>query len=359
MSPAEVSVIVPAYNRARFIGRTIDCVLGQTYPSARVILVDDGSTDGTADLVEARYAGNPRVQLLRQENRGVSAARNAGLDAATGEYVAFLDSDDLWRPWKLTVQVACLERLRAHGVGLLWTDMDLVDNHGTVKVPRATRSQYSAYRLFTIDEMFASSARLEDLAPEVAPPAPDVRVYWGDVYRCIALGNLCATASVIMTRERARQAGRFDESMRTGEDHAYHLEACAHGPAAFLDVASFLYREGAADQLTAPRHQLTIAKNALATIEATLARDGARLALPRALVDRKLASLHAWIGALEVDDGDHADARRHLVTSLRKNARQPKAWGMLAAASLPPALARRLRATLRTLLGAGSAPHHA
>jgi GT2 family glycosyltransferase len=347
MSSPEVSVIIPAYNRAHLLGRTVECVLGQTYPSCHVIVVDDGSTDGTDVLATARWGNNPRVRLLRQENRGVSAARNAGLRAATGDYIAFLDSDDVWRPWKLAVQVACLERLRAFGVGMLFSDMDLVDDRGAVTRAAANRTSYGAYRLFSMDEMWASSAALEELVPGIAAPAPGLRVYWGDVFKCIAMGNLCPTPSVILTRERARAVGGFDETMRTGEDHAYHLRTCSLGPVAFLDAATFSYRKGASDQLTAKQHELAIAENALATIEGTLLRDRARLALPAALVTRKLAHLDAWIGALRVDAGDHAGARRHLLRSLRRDPRALRTWGLLAAASLPPTLTRGLRSWLR------------
>jgi GT2 family glycosyltransferase len=347
MSVTEVSVIIPAYNRAHLITRTIDCVLAQTYPNCHVILVDDGSTDGTERVVAQRYGDDPRVRVARQTNRGVSAARNLGLALATGGYVAFLDSDDVWRPWKLAVQIACLERLRGEGVEMVWTDMDLVDEHGVLTKAGANRSSYGAYQLFSMHEMFSSSAALEEVAPELEPPAPGLRVYWGDVYRCIAMGNLCPTPSVLLTRARAEQVGGFDESMRSGEDHAYHLRTCSFGPAAFLDVASFSYRKGARDQLTAEAHQLAIAENALKTIETTLERDGARLALPPALVRNKLAALHARIGALRVDVGDHAGALSHLVRSLRKNPRRPAAWGMLAAASLPPPVTSGLRSCLR------------
>jgi GT2 family glycosyltransferase len=355
MRPAEVSVIIPVFNRASLIERTIDSALGQTYPSCHVIVVDDGSTDGTDAVIEARYAGHPRVRLLREDNRGVSAARNAGLAEAGGDLVAFLDSDDVWRPWKLSVQVACLERLRAHGVGMIWSDMDLVDDQGNVTVANANRSSYGAYGLFAMNQIFSSSAPLAELAPDVAAHAPGVHVYWGDVYRYIAMGNLCPTPSVLLTRERAEQVGGFDESMRVGEDHGYHLRTCSFGPAAFLDAATFSYRKGVDDQLTAHPNQLSIAENTLRTIEGVLARDGARLALPPALVARKLAHLHAWIGELMVDGGDHAAARRHLLRGLRKNPRQAKAWGMLAAALLPPLVTQRVRSSLRAARGAARA----
>lgn len=100
-----VSVVIPTYNYARFIERAIVSVLAQTHRPAEVIVVDDGSTDETAGVVE-RY--EPRVRYLRQENSGVSAARNAGVNASTGELVAFLDADDEWVPNKLELQVEAL-----------------------------------------------------------------------------------------------------------------------------------------------------------------------------------------------------------------------------------------------------------
>src|SRR5438874_2268449 len=90
------SVIIPAYNRATLIGQTLDSVFAQNRNDMEVIVVDDGSTDGTLDIV-ARYGD--RVRILQQSNKGPGAARNAGLRAATGDYVAFLDSDDVWFPW--------------------------------------------------------------------------------------------------------------------------------------------------------------------------------------------------------------------------------------------------------------------
>lgn len=98
-----VSCIIPAYNSARFIDEAIESVLTQTVPVAEIIVVDDGSTDGTVQAL-ARYG--ERVRVVRQSNAGPAAARNNGIRNSTGAFIAFLDSDDLWKPEKIEVQLA-------------------------------------------------------------------------------------------------------------------------------------------------------------------------------------------------------------------------------------------------------------
>lgn len=108
MAEKLVSVIIPAYNRAATIKRAVDSVLCQTYPDIEVIVVDDGSTDNTAEIVN-EYDDN-RVQLIRQkEHGGASKARNTGIASAKGEYIAFQDSDDEWFPDKLRCQIELME----------------------------------------------------------------------------------------------------------------------------------------------------------------------------------------------------------------------------------------------------------
>lgn len=102
-----ISVVIPAYNREGTIREAVESVLAQTWTDLEVIVVDDGSTDATADVVEAIPDG--RVRCIRRENGGACRARNAGIDAARGEYVAFQDSDDLWLPEKLEKQMQALE----------------------------------------------------------------------------------------------------------------------------------------------------------------------------------------------------------------------------------------------------------
>src|SRR4051812_20102412 len=94
-----ITVIIPAYNSRRLVAGAIDSAFAQTYAPLEVIVIDDGSQDGTAEIVEERYGS--RVRLLSQANAGPSAARNAGIAIARGNWIAFLDADDVWIPEKL------------------------------------------------------------------------------------------------------------------------------------------------------------------------------------------------------------------------------------------------------------------
>ena len=112
MAPESVSVVIPAYNAERFIGEAIESVLAQTHPPFEVVVVDDGSTDATAAVA----SGFPGVVVQSIPKRGVSFARNVGVAATTGAFIAFLDADDYWRPEKLLLQVELASRDPAAGI---------------------------------------------------------------------------------------------------------------------------------------------------------------------------------------------------------------------------------------------------
>ena len=105
MSSPRISAIIPTFNRAHLLPRAVDSILSQTLPPHSVIIVDDGSTDGTEKLIKKNY---PEIKYLKQDNLGVSAARNAGITATSCEWLAFLDSDDEWLPEKLARQIEVL-----------------------------------------------------------------------------------------------------------------------------------------------------------------------------------------------------------------------------------------------------------
>ena len=129
----KVSVVIPTYNRARVVGEAIDSALAQTHERLEVIVVDDGSTDDTAERVGRRR--DPRLRYVRREHAGVSSARNAGIAAATGDLVSFLDSDDLWKPEKIETEVAALARHPEAG-GVF---SDLEKREGATVVPSFMR----------------------------------------------------------------------------------------------------------------------------------------------------------------------------------------------------------------------------
>lgn len=122
----KVSVVIPAYNAMAYLPETVESVLRQTFTDYEVLIVDDGSSDQILSWVS--QVTDPRVKLISQQNQGVSVARNTGIAQAQGEYVAFLDADDLWEPTKLEKQVRCLEDNPA--VGLVYTWTALIDQWG-------------------------------------------------------------------------------------------------------------------------------------------------------------------------------------------------------------------------------------
>lgn len=121
-----VSVVIPAYNAARFIGRTLHSAVGQTYPNMEIIVVDDGSTDATPQIVQSFCERDRRVVLVRKQNGGVASARNLGIQKSSGELIAPLDSDDVWYPEKLTEQVTLMQTCDEN-VGLVYCWSKIID----------------------------------------------------------------------------------------------------------------------------------------------------------------------------------------------------------------------------------------
>ena len=138
----KVSVIIPAYNGDRYIAEAIDSVLAQTYSDYEIIVVDDGSTDNTSGVVrqygdrgcealDSAYPAGKRVRYIKQTNQGVAASRNFGLTAAKGEYIAFLDQDDVFLPHKLASQVTLLDENSS--LGMVNSGWQIVNEQGKVK----------------------------------------------------------------------------------------------------------------------------------------------------------------------------------------------------------------------------------
>lgn len=136
-----VSAIIATYNRRDYVGQAIDSVLAQTYPQVELLVVDDGSTDGTGDLLQQQYGS--RIRYVYQTNQGRSAARNCGMSLAGGDYIAFLDSDDMWMPDKLAHQVRFMQEHPEYG--LTHTFSDVMDADG-IPNREATAIRHAYYQ---------------------------------------------------------------------------------------------------------------------------------------------------------------------------------------------------------------------
>ncbi len=332
-----VSVVIPTFNRAYCIERAIDSVLSQTHADVEAIIVDDGSTDDTQSLLRSRYGAEPRVKPVYQPNTGVSGARNTGFRHAKGEFIALLDSDDTWFPWKLEAQLAVMAA--RPNVGMVWTDMQAVDPEGRIVDPKHLKSFYGAYRWFTEQDLFEERFPLSEVFSAADSLGLDTPVQVGEIYSQMMMGNLVHTSTVLIRRERLERVGEFDlEFQPGGEDYDFHLRTCREGAVAFLDVASIRYQRGLADRLTVPANGLPFARNFLRVIERELGAHRHRIQLSPQMLNAVFADAHAWIGEAALDLGQRGVARRHLFESLRFNRRQPRIAGLLASACLPAAL---------------------
>jgi glycosyltransferase involved in cell wall biosynthesis len=338
MSSRLVSVIVPTYNRALDCRKAVESVLRQTHPEVEALVVDDGSKDDTRDAVAKL---DPRVRYVFQENAGVVAARNRGLAEARGDFVAFLDSDDQFLPWKLEAQLAVLD---AHPrAGMVWTDMTAVDPEGRELERRHLATMYHAYRQFDRAARLAAGKSLAEMWPTCPPDLAASRSFEADLGAQMFLGNLVHTSTVLLRRERQAAVGLFDAGLpKSGEDYDYHYRTCRKGPVAYLDVASVLYRVGAADQLTADRYLAFMARNTLRTVSRALEESGGRVALPADQVRARMAAVHLRVGRAELD-GDPRVARRHLLASLRWKPAAAAPYALILASILPRGVREALR----------------
>lgn len=204
-----VSVIIPTFDRAAWLGEAITSVLGQTYPHLELLVVDDGSQDATPEVV---HSFGPALTYLRQAHAGVSAARNRGVAASQGTLLAFLDSDDTWLPGKIAAQVALLQAEPT--VDACYTD-EIWIRHGVRVNPRQIHQKHSGW-LFL-------------------PSLP----------RCII-----SPSSIMLRRTMWDALGGFDEALPACEDYDLWLRLTLRTPVLLLPERLIVKRGGHADQLS-------------------------------------------------------------------------------------------------------------
>jgi glycosyltransferase involved in cell wall biosynthesis len=215
MHTPSVSVVVPSFNRADCIARAVESILAQTFPDFELIVVDDGSEDDTRNVL-TKF--RDRIRLIHQENRGVSAARNTGIRAARGNWVAFLDSDDEWHPTKLERQLACLEKLQ-----ILMCFSRCVTERGD-----------------PIQD-------IDDLCPKAIEPG----VYRiDDAVDSIWRLKCHPLPSMVVDKQLLEKAGLFDESLHAAEDTRLIYNLAFLSRFAYIDHPLVVIHQGAHNSLT-------------------------------------------------------------------------------------------------------------
>jgi glycosyltransferase involved in cell wall biosynthesis len=308
-----VSVVVPTYNRGYCLNQTIASALAQTYDHLEIVVVDDGSTDDTSALLATAQLRDHRVRSLRQENAGVSVARNRGFRECRGEYIALLDSDDIWRPWKLELQVACMERWT---VGMSWSDFAAVGPDGEMVHQRYLRRMYSAWSGLMPHDLFVEHHPLASMCRNAPAAVNEHHLHIGDIFSDMVRGNLVHTSTVVMRRDRLERVAGFDETLvGSGEDHDFHLRVCREGPVCFIDTPTMDYRIGLPDALT--RDTFSLAKNFLTTVTRAIERDRDRIRLSDAELSAVLGEANLWLGQELLARGENRQAREHLRAAWR------------------------------------------
>jgi len=299
-----VSILTPAWNASAYIDATMKSVVEQTYSSWEWLIVDDGSTDNTCEIV-SRYT-DPRIRLIRKAHSGLPAAgRNAGLELASGKYIAFLDSDDVWLPEKLALQVALLEQNEK--VGLV----------------------FSPFAMW-----YSGEAKPRRTVPETTFfPNP------GRFFRILCFRNQIGNSTVLLRRSLLQEYGKLDEdpAVRGCEDYELWIRLSYYTDFAFTPQALIWYRI----------HQNSVSSNntrncraAMRVIEKTVARFPDASDLPSS---RQLdARWQYHLGRAQLLDGIEDKGRKALARSLWQWPFNSRAWVYLLVSFLAPGYARRL-----------------
>jgi glycosyltransferase involved in cell wall biosynthesis len=265
-----VSIVMPAYNRQKYIASAIESVLAQTFADWELIVVDDGSRDGTCQIAERYAADHPgRITVIAQANAGVVIARNKAIRAARGTYVAFIDSDDLWHPEKLAHQVACF-RL-APDAAFVYTGYETIDADNRTD------------RIVRPDPRFRGEVR--DLL-------------WTEP-------NEILGPTLMVRRDALFAVGLFDERLRAAENVDLRLKLAHRGPIEYVDAVLYRYR----------KHGESLTADSGAMLEQTLKMiqchfDGPMDRAARRLRDRALANYFYRLGNHYFEQAQYATALR-------------------------------------------------
>jgi glycosyltransferase involved in cell wall biosynthesis len=296
----KVSVVVPVYNGERYLREALDSIFAQTFGDYEVLCIDDGSQDGSLDIVRSYGL---RMTILRQANQGACAARNAGVQSASAPYIAFLDQDDRWYPHHLEQQVAVLDR--EPDVVLVLCNSDRMDHTGRLVQAGASLSERETRRLSPLGQLIDEDQLL--------------------------------SSAMLVRRDAFLRAGMYDPELRGFEDFDLSARLRQQGRFKFLEQSGMCYRVHAAslshsggDAVVRSRERFLLKMRDLYPGNLEKQR----------LIRIMLAECYSDWGLREVKTGRRAGARRLFLRSLRQNLLKLRTYSRLFRSFLPAGMGK-------------------
>lgn len=276
-----VTIAIAAYNCAATVSATIDSCLAQTCRDAEVLVVDDGSTDATPEVL-ARYGD--RIRVIRQANGGLARARNTGMQEARGRYVAWMDADDLCHPDRLLVQAAVLDSYPE--VVLVSTNFSAFQQPDHDDDPLHLTAYYSApHRLGGLGQIYP---QVQELTATGAKSGPLFSLRLGRVHEKLFEGNFVHPPTVMFRRSALPSAGLCDEAFRYSSDYEFFLRISRLGSFALLEAPLLRYRLSPS-QMSRAAVGGTMQLESIAIMDRLRAADPAAYARHRTLFERRYA----------------------------------------------------------------------
>jgi len=323
MPPIRLSVIIPTHNRRELVLRAVQSILGQdadrqglpdSDPDAaacvQVIIVDDGSTDGTREAVDLRYGTDSRVQLLGGPRGFASAARNRGFAAARGELVCFLDSDDSWLPGTLDR----IERVFARYPQLAFVSIDgsTEPEPGKPTLRHIVRGSPG----WSHAQFGSAPLRTERIAVAEGDATATLLLH-GDFFPAIIQGDLFYLSGLVIRREAVAAAGPFNERFRYFNDWEFFARLCLQGPGAYLEHDGFRRLSGRTDQISRGRPLIAMPRRQLFIVRRFLRSGDPRLCAYRLPLQHAFDDACYWMGGCLAGSKHRSWAPRYLVRCIR------------------------------------------
>lgn len=252
-SAFRLSVVIPTYNRRDLVLRAMSSVLDQHGAGdIQIVVADDGSSDGTVEMLAERFGADARVHVVATRRAFASAARNAGFAAATGDFVCFLDSDDVWLPGTL----ATIASVFADRPDLAFVSVDgsTLEKRGQKDIARLVADHSPGW---THADFAGVALPSQDIT---LPNGHGTRMRSGDFFPAIILGDLFYLSGLVARREAVIGAGPFNERFRFFNDWEFFARLCLQGPGAYIDCTGFRRDTGRADQISHGRPMSAVAR---------------------------------------------------------------------------------------------------